>query len=286
MKFIEGITFFCIEASYAVALAVELVYLFRPRPVQRLLGTASGMAGLLAHTLLLARTLFLADEPYSLASQTGSLLFLSWILAVFYLYGSIHHRRFSWGVFILPVVLGLVVLAGLFGADSEAPSAKALGGGPQLSLGSWSVDWGLIHGALLLLAAVGVCVGFVASVMYLVQVRRLKAKVLPGHGIKLLSLERLEEMNRRAIVLSFPLLTAGLLVGVALMLQEGDGFAGLRRVKIVSTIILWVVFAILLYLRYGINARGKRVAFMTIVAFGLLVFTLVSAHHFGPEGLP
>jgi ABC-type uncharacterized transport system permease subunit len=81
-------------------------------------------------------------------------------------------------------------------------------------------------------------------------------------------------------------LTAGLLVGVALMLQEKGGIAELGHVKILSTIVLWVVFAILLYLRYGIHVRGKRVAFMTIVAFGLLLFTLVSAHHFGPEGMP
>jgi ABC-type uncharacterized transport system permease subunit len=122
--------------------------------------------------------------------------------------------------------------------------------------------------------------------MYLVQVRRLRAKTPPGHGIKLLSLERLEAMNRRAIVLSFPLLTAGLLVGLALMLQQGDSLGELNRLKILSTVILWVVFAILLYLRYGAHARGKRVAFMTIVAFGLLLFTLVSAHQFGPEGIP
>jgi ABC-type uncharacterized transport system permease subunit len=285
MAFIEGITIFCIGASYAVALAVELLYLLRPRQVHRVVGTAFGVAGLLAHTLLLVRALFLADQPLSLASQTGSLLFLSWILAVFYLYGSIHHRRFSWGVFILPVVLGLVVLAGLFGSAPDPSSTKNTSG-PSLTLGKWSLDWGLIHGTLLLLAAVGVSVGFVASIMYLVQVRRLRAKIPPGHGMKLLSLERLEEMNRRAIVLSFPLLTAGLLVGIALMLQEGDGFAGLNRIKIVSTIILWVVFAILLYLRYGVHVRGKRVAFMTIVAFGLLLFTLVTAHHFGPEGMP
>jgi ABC-type transport system involved in cytochrome c biogenesis permease subunit len=286
MAFIEGITIFCIGASYAVALALELVQLLRPRRVQRVAGTAFGLAGLLAHTLLLVRTFFLAEQPLSLASQTGSLLFLSWILAVFYLYGSLHHRSFSWGVFILPLVLGLVVLAGMFGPASVESSGIGTSPGAQLILGKWSLDWGLIHGALLLLAAVGVCVGFVASIMYLVQVRRLRAKVPPGHGIRLLSLERLEEMNRRAIILSFPLLTAGLLVGLALMLEQADGFAQLNLPKILSTIILWVVFAILLYLRYGMHARGRRVAFMTIVAFGLLLFTLVSAHHFGPEGMP
>ena len=53
--------------------------------------------------------------------------------------------------------------------------------------------WPIFHGALMLLAAVGVSVGFIASVMYLVQVHRLKTKQLPGKGLKLWSLERLEQ---------------------------------------------------------------------------------------------
>jgi ABC-type uncharacterized transport system permease subunit len=42
--------------------------------------------------------------------------------------------------------------------------------------------------------------------------------------------------------------------------------------------VLWLVFAILLYLRYGAHLRGRRVALLTIVAFVLLLFTLVASH--------
>ena len=75
----------------------------------------------------------------------------------------------------------------------------------------------------MLLAAVGVCVGFLASVMYLVQAQRLRAKIPPGEGMRLLSLERLEAMNRHAINLAFPLLTAGE-IGLG---KEEVGFCGL-----------------------------------------------------------
>src|SRR5262249_28789636 len=137
----------------------------------------------------------------------------------------------------------------------------------------------VVHGVLLLLASVGVCVGFVASVMFLVQARRLKAKMLPGHGLRLLSLERLETMNRRAVLLAFPLLTAGLLVGVGLLLQSERATAW-DSVKIYSTVGLWLVFGILLYLRYGAHTSGRRVAVLTIVAFVLLVVSLVTVHPF------
>jgi ABC-type transport system involved in cytochrome c biogenesis permease subunit len=275
MKFIEGITLFCIGASYAVALAVELLHLFYPRAVQRLIGTGFGAGGLLAHTLLLARILFLQETPLSLADRAASMLFLAWILAVFYLYGSIHHRKQAWGVFILPLVLVLVGLAALVYPESPTTNPRAA-----------SESLGLVHGFLVLLAAVGVCVAFVASLMYLVQAHRLKAKALPGRGIRLLSLERLEEMNRRAIVWAFPLLTAGLLVGVALMFQQADGYAEWNHWKIIGTVVLWLVFAILLYLRYAVHVRGRRMALLTMAAFALLLFTLASSHPFLTEGRP
>ncbi len=261
------VTIFCFAASYGLALALELWHLVAPRPILRFASITLGAAGVLAHSI------FVWVQPIPLGTPFGSLLFLGWILAVFYLYGAVHHHKLAWGLFALPVVFGLVVLAALSpeaGRDGE---------------GSWWQDfqgvrvWGYLHGALVLLAAVGVCVGFVASVMYLVQVRRLRAKLPPTPGMKLYSLERIEAMNRRAILLSFPLLTAGLLVGIALQLQSGTLFQGWDTARILSSLGLWVVFAILLYLRYGAHARGRQVALLTVVAFALLLFALLSPQH-------
>ncbi|HZU35152.1 MAG TPA: cytochrome c biogenesis protein CcsA, partial [Gemmataceae bacterium] len=182
------ITILCFGASYAVALLLELLQLFWPRRIQRYLALGFAGAGLLAHTL------FLLAQPLALASEFWSVVFLAWILSIFYLYGSIHHRRLAWGVFVLPIVLGLTALAATFGRpDSQ--------GSPQIG---WTAVrgeslWIAIHIGLLVLAAVGICVGFVSSVMYLLQARRLRTKTLPGTGLRLLSLERLESMNRRAI---------------------------------------------------------------------------------------
>jgi ABC-type transport system involved in cytochrome c biogenesis permease subunit len=274
---VDRITIFCFGASYTVALVLELVQLLGPRAVPRLLALAFGGAGLLAHTL------YLLVRPLSLSSQVGSLLFLAWILAVFYLYGSIHHRRLAWGVFVLPLVLALTALGS---RETLSPSSEP-GWLPDVDALRGERFWGLLHGTLLLLAAAGVCVGFLASVMYLVQASRLRAKIPPGQGLRLLSLERLEEMNRRAIILAFPLLTAGVLIGIVLILQAGtDSPLNWTDPKILSTAVLWLVFAILLYLRYGFHLRGRRVALLTIAAFFLLLFTLATSHTSMPGGGP
>lgn len=257
---IERISLLCFGASYAVALLLELLNQLRPAKVKRLLATAFGTAGLVAHTL------FLAVQQPPLSSQFGTLVFLAWVLAVFYLYGSLHYWRLAWAIFVLPLVLGLVILAAAF----DRPASDFWQGRPFL---------GAIHGLLLLLGAVGVCVAFVASVMYLVQVHRLKAKTLPGEGLRLFSLERLEKMNRLGIVLAFPLLTAGILIGGALLIHDSETLEGWTDPKVLSSLILWCVFAILLYLRYGLHFQGRRVALLTIMAFALLLFTLVAPTH-------
>src|SRR2546427_551601 len=213
----------CFAACYALALALELVQLFRPRPIQRLASLILGGVGLLAHLA------YVVLQPLPLDQAAGSLLFLALILAIFYLYGSIHHGRLAWGLFVLPLVLGLIALAVL------VPR-----GTPGESEGLWAMItslrgerfWTAVHGLFFLLAAVGVCVGGIASVMYLVQAQRLKSKRSPSQGIRMFSLERIEDMNRRAILLAFPLLTAGLLVGIALQLQRGPLFASWNSPKI------------------------------------------------------
>ena len=177
----------------------------------------------------------------------------------------------------LPVVLVLAVLAKFAPRADTRPTDQVWG---SFDAGQF---WPALHGWLLVLAAVGVCVGFVASVMYLVQVRRLKTKLPPSRGLKLFSLERLEVMNRRAVLWSFPLLTAGLLLGI-LLLRHQD-LAAWESAKILSTLGLWLVFAILMYQRYAAHAGGKQLALLTIVAFALTLFSLVSAHAFGPQGV-
>jgi ABC-type uncharacterized transport system permease subunit len=76
------------------------------------------------------------------------------------------------------------------------------------------------------------------------------------------------------------------LVAAGQMLGMPDGGQRLENWKVISTIALWVVFAILLYLRYGIRAGGRQVALLTIVAFALMLAALVAVHPFLPGGEP
>jgi ABC-type transport system involved in cytochrome c biogenesis permease subunit len=267
---LDRVTIVCFIASYTVALGLELLHQLRPWALFRWLAQGFGAAG------LVAQTIYLAVQRPQLIWQFGWMLFLAWILAIFYLVGSLHHRRLAWGLFVLPLVLGLVGLGAAFGRPASAEEAHA---GNLLPIQD---AWGAVHAGLMFLAAVGISVGFLASSMYLVQAHRLRAKTLPGRGLRLLSLERLESMNRRAIVLAFPLLTAGMLLGAVLMLQ--DHLSGWSDPRVQAAVILWLAFAVVLYLRFGYHLRGRRVALLTILTFVLLVGCLVLPHTVGLGG--
>jgi ABC-type transport system involved in cytochrome c biogenesis permease subunit len=259
----DKVTITCFFASYGLALALELLYLRISRPIVRILALVAGLAGLAAHTIYL----YFTQPP--LIWQFGWMMFVAWVLTVFYLSEAVHHRRLSWGVFVLPLVLGLLGLGVLFGNPESAPaSAHKL--------------WGPIHGVLILLATVGVCVGFVASLMYLFQAHRLRTKAPPGQGVKLWSLERLEAMNRRAIMLAFPLLTAGMLAGVVLLVKGSDSVTW-GDPRVLSTMVLWLAFAMMLYLRYGYHLRGRQVALMTILTFVVLLCCVAITHSSGGQ---
>ncbi len=83
----------------------------------------------------------------------------------------------------------------------------------------------------------------------------------------MMSLERLEAMNRKAILWAFPLLTLGLIVGIALQLHQGNLLNGLGQSQNSQHVGLWLVFAILIYVRYGAHARGRQVALLSLLAF-------------------
>lgn len=257
---LQNVTRLCFVASYAVALVLELLRLVRSKPLWTWLSVGFGAAGLFAHTL------FLLFRSPLVASPNGSLLLLAWVIAIFYLYGTVHHRQWAWAIFVLPLTLILVGLSGVVSADSVGASRWFTG----------ETFWGAVHGSLLLLAAIGLSVACVASVMYLVQAHRLRNKAIFSEGLRLPSLERLLLMNRRAITWAFPLLTSGLMLGIILMLQHQD--AVWTEPKIFSTVGLWAAFALILYLRYSAAISNRRLAILTIAAFGLLLVALLSSH--------
>ena len=108
---LSGISITCFAASYATALALEVARLFLRSGAPALsLGFAG--AGVFAHTVFLGyQATSAAGLP--LSSRQDWYLIAAWVLALAYLYLAVYHPRNAFGVFVLPLVLGLVGVGAL-----------------------------------------------------------------------------------------------------------------------------------------------------------------------------
>ena len=269
MGVIDRLSVLCFAGTYGLALAAELARFVVRGPVRWYLAAGLTTLAWLVQTAYLAN-LALKRPMAPVATEFGSMMLLSWIVALIGLYLMLRSPRpVAVGMFVLPLVLGLVVGAGWF-----APREST-----WLDWGDKVAFWGTVHGIFLLGGAVFTCVAFFAGLMYLAQMRRLKAKRPSRTGLALPSLEQSERINRGAITVAFPLLTFGLLIGVVLSLTaRGEASAHVIRwtdPKVISALLMWLVFAVLLHARFRPAMRGRSMMMLTIVAFAFLVFTWV-----------
>ncbi len=113
--------------------------------------------------------------------------------------------------------------------------------------------------------------------MYLFQHRRLKRKHAGQSGLGIPSLAKLARYNRLAVLWSFPLLTLGMLTGVALGLFSPSSVDNLfSDPVIISYCGMWILMAVFFgWLWLTNRPAGKQVAWMTIWGFGFLLLTIV-----------
>lgn len=272
----SGITITCFAASYAMAFVLELSRLFFRSGVRGVIMLGFAAAGMIAHTLYL---IYRVQETRSapLSSSFDWYLVAAWLLAGAYLYLTYHYPRAVVGLFVLPLVLALIAAAA-FLADRD----------PMAPEGAWRV-WGAMHGGFLLLGTVTVMVGFVAGLMYLLQSVRLKRKLPPMQRFRFPSLERLEKLNSRVILLSAIWIAIGFLAGIILKLGDrpaGDLPWSDPVVWSSGVMLAWLIAAAMFNLVYKPARQGRKVAYLTLANFVFLlialgVFLLVDSEHPG-----
>jgi hypothetical protein len=200
--FLSGISIVCFAASYAVALACEASRLAFRSGVRGAAMVAFAAAGLFAHTLFLVwRAVDGGAAP--LSSPFDWYLLAAWLLAAGYLWLTITNPRTPVGLFLLPIVLGLVGAATL---ASREPFLHD----------SASLFWGRIHGGLHLVWSVSVVLGAIAGLMWLIQAGRLARKEAPVRGFRMPSLERLAHITARTPAVAAWAAAAGFASGMVL----------------------------------------------------------------------
>jgi len=262
----SNIHMLCFTASYAIALVLELAGLWIRIGWRRLALLVSVAAGVLAHTWYLGQRV--VDMPTApLASHHDWYLLAAWALATIYLLALIYYPRQSMGLFLLPAVLAL---AGASYFASKIPLVAYQT--PRI--------WGRAHGIFLMLGAVAVLLGFLAGLMYLIQSYRLKHKRPTSGRLRLPSLEWLERVNSRSLGAATLFVAGGFFTGVISRLahQGGQNFVPWTDPVVLSltAMLAWLIVAEVFRWVYPAARQGRKVAYLTIVAFVFLLFVLAA----------
>jgi hypothetical protein len=266
---LSGISVVCFAASYSVVLLLEISRLWFRSGVRGALLLLFAILGLLTHTVYLVNEARVGPAATPLSSWHHWYLMAAWVLAVTYFYLVCSHPRIAAGVFLLPLVLGLIAAAYLVGDKSPVPAEQA------------NRAWLLIHGGALLMGTVVVLVGFASGLMYLVQAWRLKHKRPPSERFRLPSLEWLQHANSRALVISTLLVGVGLISGVILNQihhadARGDATVAWSDPIVWTSAMLfaWLIVVLVFGAVYKPARMGGKVAYLTLGSFGFLLLVL------------
>ncbi len=201
--------------------------------------------------------------PASLREVETSLALL---LALAFLIIYWRYRAISLGLFVLPIVFLLLLLPAA--RPDHAPLSS-----------QWMHNgWILLHIVLLLAAYTALILSLLASLLYLIQERRLKQKQVGGVFGHLPPLETMDQIAFKTLVIGFPCMTAGLLAG-AWIAQETVGAGYFLDPKVLLSVGMWLLYLWMLYVRRHSGLRGKRAVYLSSLVF-LVALTVWVANQF------
>ncbi len=185
----------------------------------------------------------------------------AFVIALLFLFVYWRYQFASLSVFIFPLVFLMTEIGAM---ETPVPSWPNTGVRDA---------WLLVHVAMVLLGYAALLLTALASVFYLVQERRLKAKKAPAAWLdRLPPLATLDALITNAMSIGFVFITLGVIAGSAWAFVE-SGTSWISDPKIALSLATWVFYLVMVFLRATAGWRGRRAAFMSISVLGFAACT-------------
>lgn len=130
-----------------------------------------------------------------------------------------------------------------------------------------------LHIAAIHLSYIIFFVASFAALLYLIQDIRLKAKKTAIIFSRLPDLSSLDKLNYRAITLGFPILTFSIVAGV-FWAHDIRTIYWSWSAREAYSLVLWLIYALILHMRLSEKLRGRKVALLSLAAFGIIILSL------------
>ncbi len=230
-------------------------------------GTMATLFGFVVHTAAIG---FRWKETYDLgyghaplANLYESVVFFAWAVILIFLLMDARYRVRAAGAF-----------AVLFAFLAMAWAQRRLDSGIEPLLPALQSNWLLYHVITCFLGYAAFAVACGVSIMYLLKARHESTggNVHAGGAFSLFPAAKvLDELNYRAIMVGFPLLTIGIITGAA-WANYAWGTYWSWDPKETWSLIVWFIYAAFLHARITRGWVGKRSAILSIAGFAATIF--------------
>jgi HemX protein len=212
---------------------------------------AAMAAGFALHTIFLyLRGQQVGRCPLTNLFETQA--FIAWAAVLFFLLIGPSYRVSFLGAFTAPLVL-LICLAALMFPNIDVVQAQP----------ATRSAWVEFHAAIAILASGAFALAFVTGAMYLRQERQLKRRQLSSSFLLLPSIEQLDSIHYRLLIMGFGMLTVGMIGGLVSYHIVGHW----TKPKIIWAISVWVLYGALVLARGLWTLRGRKVAVASMASF-------------------
>ncbi len=212
--------------------------------------------------------LLLSGQGWRPHGFAESLSILAFLLVALFLTIELRTQAPVLGAFLAPAAVA-VWLPALWIPPGSAPS----------SVGPWKPML-VAHIGVALAGLAVFAVATAVAVAFLLLERQVKGKRFGVLYERIPSLEFLDGLNRALVMWGFVALSLTLVTGLWVA-SRSEGVRTFQAVEL-TTAVAWLVFAGLLQARVLAGWRGRRVAWLTMAGFGLLVLSFVGTY--GPGG--
>ena len=147
-----------------------------------------------------------------------------------------------------------------------------------------------LHVGSLLFAYASFALACVIGITYVLLLKEIKAKSLGFFYARLPSLQVLDRMNQRAIVIGWVFLTVGLIAGVVFAaearalpsaaLDPRVQAVSLGDPKIFVALLCWAVYSFELFAARRIGWGGRRTAYLSALGFSIVLLNFVPISYF------
>jgi len=250
----------------AAAIVGILQLLAGGRKYKRFLSPLISLAVALEAVILIFRAVALKAVP--LTGLFESMIVLTIVFGLIYLFFSIAIGQVWFGSVMAWVILIMILLAGIVVKPASEPHEVA------------ATPWAIAHGIAMILGGASIIFATASAFLSLLGRGKLKRKKIVQVLGKVPNIEKLERMTLFGLRAGFGLITVGLISGLGLAVLKSAALEisvldWLTDAKIVLIIVVWVLLGMILMLRYTVALKGKTIAYMTMVAFILILFAIV-----------